>query len=120
MGLARAFFQAGAVAVVGSLWPLRDEEAAGLVEDMAVHLGRGASVSAALAAARRGRIKAGAPGASWAGLVVLGDGDFVPLPGGAPSDRTTMILAALTAALLLLGAAILIHHARRHRPPLNS
>jgi len=28
MGLARAFFEAGSRAVVGSLWPLRDDETA--------------------------------------------------------------------------------------------
>ena len=28
------------------------------------------------------RIAAGAPAYAWAGLVVLGDGDLVPLPGG--------------------------------------
>ncbi len=120
MGLARAFFQAGAVAVVGSLWPLRDEEAAALVEDMSAHLAGGASISAALAAARRGRIKAGAPAAAWAGLVVLGDGGFVPLPGGVPSAGRTSTFAALVAVLVLLGCGLLIHHARRHRSTLNS
>lgn len=115
MGLARAFFQAGAVAVVGSLWPLRDDEAAGLVEEMADHLGSGASISAALAAARRERIKEGAPAASWAGLVVLGEGDFVPLPGGAASTGSAPSFVALTAALILLGGALLIRQARRRR-----
>jgi CHAT domain-containing protein len=120
MGLARAFFQAGAVAVVGSLWPLRDQEAAALVEDMSVHLARGASISAALAAARRGRIKAGAPAASWAGLVVLGDGGFVPLPGGVPSAGRTGTFAAFASLLVLLGGGLLIRHARRRRSTLNS
>jgi CHAT domain-containing protein len=120
MGLARAFFQAGAVAVVGSLWPLRDEEAAGLVEDMAAHLARGASISAALAAARRGKIKAGAPAASWAGLVVLGDGDFVPLPGGRAAAGVSPTLATLIAVLVLLGGGLLVRNARRHRPTSNS
>ncbi len=120
LGLARAFFQAGAVAVVGSLWPLRDQEAAALVEDMAAHLGSGASISAALAAARRSRIKAGAPAASWAGLVVLGDGGFVPLPGGVPSAGRTAAFAALVAVLVLLGGGLLIRHARRRRATLNA
>jgi len=115
MGLARAFFQAGAVAVVGSLWPLRDEEAAILGEEMAAHLGHGASISAALAAARRGRIRAGAPAASWAGLVVLGDGAFVPLPGGEAAIGSVPVFAALTAALILLGGVVLIHHHRTRR-----
>ncbi|HKQ18799.1 MAG TPA: CHAT domain-containing protein, partial [Candidatus Eisenbacteria bacterium] len=72
MGLARAFFQAGAVGVVGGLWPLRDQEAARLVDDMAAGLGRGASIGTALAGARRAAIREGSPASAWAGLVVLG------------------------------------------------
>jgi CHAT domain-containing protein len=44
VGLARAFFQAGARAVVGSLWPLRDDEAALLVRDFGGELARGTSL----------------------------------------------------------------------------
>ena len=82
MSLARAFFQAGAHTVVASLWRLRDDEAAGFFDRFYRHLGRGRSVAAALHAAQRGMIRDGAPAAAWAGLVVLGDGDLVPLPGG--------------------------------------
>jgi CHAT domain-containing protein len=115
MGLARAFFQAGAVAVVGSLWPLRDEDAERLVDQTAVHLGGGASISAALAAARRDSIRAGAPAAAWAGLVVLGNGDFVPLPGGRSSNSMTTFFTVLTVALVLLGGALLVR--RVSAPP---
>jgi len=82
MSLARAFFQAGAHTVVASLWRLRDDEAADFFDRFYGHLGRGASVSGALQAAQRDLIAAGAPAAAWAGIVVLGDGDVVPLPGG--------------------------------------
>ena len=82
LGLARAFFQAGARAVVGSLWPLRDDEAASLVRDFSRHLGEGRSVGAALAQAREDRIAAGDPAAGWAGLVLIGDAEAVPVPGG--------------------------------------
>jgi len=82
MSLARAFFQAGAHTVVASLWRLRDDEAADFFDRFYRHLGRGRSVAAALQAAQRDMIKEGAPAAAWAGLVVLGDGDLVPLPGG--------------------------------------
>jgi hypothetical protein len=84
MGLARAFFQAGAHTVVASLWPLRDDDGAALFDRFYAHLGDGLSVSRALRAAQRDRIAAGAPSYAWAGLVVLGDGDLVPLPGGTP------------------------------------
>jgi CHAT domain-containing protein len=105
LGLARAFFQAGARVVVGSLWPLRDDEAAGLVEDLAEGLGRGQSVGAALAEVRRRRIAEGAPTAAWAGLVVLGDADLVPLPGGRPSRPWAWLLA--TGALAFLALLVL-------------
>jgi CHAT domain-containing protein/tetratricopeptide (TPR) repeat protein len=82
MSLARAFFQAGAHTVVASLWRLRDDEAADFFDRFYRHLGKGRSVAAALQAAQRDMIKEGAPAAAWAGLVVLGDGDLVPLPGG--------------------------------------
>jgi CHAT domain-containing protein len=106
MGLARSFFQAGAVGVVGSLWPLRDQEGAALVDAMAVRLGRGASVGEALAGARRAAIRAGAPAADWAGLVVLGDGDYVPLPGGRVPSRRVSFFAAIAVMLALAGIGL--------------
>jgi len=82
MSLARAFFQAGAHTVVASLWRLRDDEAANFFDRFYKHLGHGRSVAAAAQAARQDLIAKGAPAAAWAGIVVLGDGDLVPLPGG--------------------------------------
>ena len=82
LSLARPFFQAGANAVVGSLWPLRDDEAAQLFEAFYRHLARGKSLEAALAAAQADLIAEGAPAAAWSGLAVLGDGSLVPVPGG--------------------------------------
>jgi len=82
MSLARAFFQAGAHTVVASLWRLRDDEAADFFDRFYRHLGRGISVAAALRAAQSDMIAEGFPAAAWAGIVVLGDGDIVPLPGG--------------------------------------
>lgn len=104
MSLARAFFQAGAHTVVASLWPLRDDEAALFFDRFYDHLGDGLSVAAALHAAQRDRIEAGAPAAAWAGIVVLGDGDVVPLPGGRKRNPLPWALAGT--ALLLLGAGV--------------
>lgn len=115
LGLARAFFQAGAVGVVGGLWPLRDREAAALMDDVADRLGRGASIGTALAGARRAAIESGAPPSAWAGLVVLGDGDFVPLPGGRTPGSPRWPLAAAAVVLILAGAAFLVAR-RRARP----
>ena len=109
MGLARAFFQAGAHAVVASLWPLRDDEAEALFSSFYRHLGRGESLAAALRAAQIERIRAGAPAAAWAGLVVLGDGELVP---ARPRPAERWIAAAVLAAMAA-GAAV---YATRRRP----
>ncbi len=107
MGLARSFFQAGAHAVLGSLWPVRDDEAALLFERFYAHLADRQSVAEALASAQRDRFAAGAPPAAWAGFVVLGDGDLVPLPDGPKHSWQGPALAAgaCLLACLALGAA---------------
>ncbi len=101
MSLARAFFQAGAKAVVASLWPLRDDEAARLMERFASHLADGADVATALAEAKRDRRAAGAPAAAWAGMVALGDGATTPLPGGRQTYLWWWVAAALSGLLVL-------------------
>jgi CHAT domain-containing protein/tetratricopeptide (TPR) repeat protein len=104
MSLAHAFFQAGARAVVASLWPLRDDEAAAFFDPFYRELGAGQSVAAALAAARRARIRAGAPAAAWAGIVVFGDGGVAPLSAGTgpPAALGPLWVLAVTAALLVV------------------
>ena len=67
LGLARGFFVAGARTVVGSLWPLRDDDAEALFREFYRELRDGASVATALTQARRARIQAGVPPAAWAG-----------------------------------------------------
>ncbi len=115
MSLARAFFQAGAHTVVASLWRLRDDEAADLFERFYHHLGRGTSVAAALHAAQRDLIAESVPAAAWAGVVVLGDGDVVPLPGGRKEWDLPVWSWVLAAVILLLGVALYAAR-RRHRP----
>src|SRR5262245_33280483 len=113
MSLARAFFQAGAHTVVASLWRLRDDEAADLFDRFYRHLGRGASVAAALRSAQRELIAQGAPTAAWAGLVVLGDGDIVPLPGGRKGWDVPLWSWGLAAGVLLFGAGLVWQRRRR-------
>jgi len=112
MGLARAFFQAGARTVVGSLWTLRDDEAEAAFRSFYRHVGDGLSVEEALAAAQRGRRRAGAPAAAWAGLVILGDGRAIPFPGGRPRASA---LAPMALALGFLGAVGTLFWLRRRR-----
>jgi CHAT domain-containing protein/tetratricopeptide (TPR) repeat protein len=108
MGIARAFFQAGAHTVVASLWPLRDDDGAALFDRFYVHLGEGQSVAAALHAAQRDRLAGGAPAYAWAGLMVMGDGDLVPLPGGRRGpDFNPWIFAAASLGVLLLALLVL-------------
>jgi CHAT domain-containing protein/tetratricopeptide (TPR) repeat protein len=112
LSLARPFLVAGAQAVIGSLWQLRDDEAALLLSDFYRHLGEGKSLAEGLAAARSDRLHAGAPAAAWAGLVLLGDGSFVPFPGGRPARNPWQLPAAL---LLLAGLASSLAFLQRRR-----
>jgi CHAT domain-containing protein len=116
LSLSRSFFQAGAVAVVGSLWPLRDEETSRMMKSFAGHLGKGLSVGAAMAAARADIKATGAPTQAWAGLVVLGDGDFVPLPGGRKRSSPVIgwAMAGLAAAVLAWLLARRLPALRKH------
>ncbi len=96
--LARAFLQAGAGAVLASLWPLEDEEASIVFSSFANELGRGRSVAGALSSAQRAAIDAGMPTASWAGLVILGDGDLSPISAGVPRIRAWILIGFAGAA----------------------
>ena len=108
MGLARGFFQAGAHGVVGSLWPLRDDDAARFFDRFYAHLAEGHSASEALRRAQQDRIADGAPAEAWAGIVLMGDGQLTPL---APRPFPWLPLAGG----LLLAAAAAWGARRRHR-----
>ena len=112
LGLARSFFHAGARTVVGSLWPVRDDEAAEMVTAVYTRLADGASVAAAVAGARQELAAAGAPAAAWAGWTVLGDGDAVPFPGGVPGGIPWLPLGL---GLAVVGAGAWGFGARRKR-----
>lgn len=107
IGLAHAFFRAGARAVVGSLWPQRDDEAAALMGEMASRLGSGRRVAGALAGAQRAMLGRGAPASAWAGFVVMGDGDAVPIPER-PGDILRRGPVAWAGLVLVLIATVLI------------
>ena len=113
MSLARAFFAARARAVVGTRWPIRDEDAATLFESFYRHLGRGASLSSALMHARMEAIADGLPARAWAALVLIGDGSMQPFPD-APARRTPMPWTlALAIAVSLVGTMRVLVASRR-------
>jgi len=82
LSLARSFLEGGARAVIGSLWPVEDEEAADFLGHVYSHLGHGDTLARALARAQREALSAGVPAAAWAGWTVLGDGGAVVAPDG--------------------------------------
>jgi tetratricopeptide (TPR) repeat protein len=114
LSLARSFFEAGAHAVIGSRWPLRDADAAQLFDMFYRHLTRGASLSEALKATQDEARAAGHPAAAWASLVLLGNGDLRPFAGVRParSPIPTMITVAFTLAI-----AVGVLYSRRRRYP---
>ena len=113
LSLARAFFQAGATTVVGSLWRLRDDEAAAFFDRFYHHLAAGETVSSAMATAQNDLIRAGKPAAAWAGLTVLGDGTAViARPRPATPWWALALLAVSTAVALALGVLGLRHLSR--------
>ncbi len=102
-GLGRAFLHAGARTVVASNWPLRDDDAAALFDAFSSGLQRGASVAAALSDAQRQLRTEGLPPAAWAGVFVLGDGDYAPFTGSQSPAKWWLWLIWLPAATLLAG-----------------
>jgi len=103
--LARAFLEGGAGAVLASLWPLEDEQAASLFGDLSRELGRGRRVSDALRRAQRHAVDRGMPVEAWAGVIVLGDGDLAPLPAGGVRGARSLLAAMIV--LMLLGALLI-------------
>jgi tetratricopeptide (TPR) repeat protein len=112
LSLARAFFSAGARGVVATRWPLRDDDAAFMMEHFYQALAAGQNVAGALRQARRDAIDAGLPAAAWAGFAALGDGlqqPLTPRPGRA-SDRRSVV-----AVVVIVTIAIAVGWQRRRR-----
>lgn len=103
--LARAFFEGGARAVVGSLWKLEDKATAEFFDDFYRHLARGISLSEALHRAQKDQIDRGVPPSVWAGIVVIGDGSLVPVPSRKGRQEPFWPIA-LAVVLLLVAVAV--------------
>ena len=117
LSLARAFFAAGAATVIGSRWPIRDEEAAAMFDRFYAHVAGGASVSEALKRAKTDAIAAERPARAWASLVLVGSGALPPLPRRPPCSAagTFTPVAPMVAGASLLLAALAWAVVRRSR-----
>jgi CHAT domain-containing protein len=110
MSLARAFFAAGARAVVATRWPLRDDDAAFLIEHFYEGLAEGRTVAAALRHARHDALAARLPAAAWAGIAVLGDGGQQPLtPEPARRAFPAWAYTLVIAAVIVIAVASTMH-----------
>jgi CHAT domain-containing protein len=103
LSLARAFFAGGARGVVATRWPLRDDDAAFMMERFYQALGAGQSVSTALRQARHEAIEAGLPAAAWAGIAALGDGELRPITPRPKRGALRYWVAAIVGLLIGVG-----------------
>lgn len=115
LSLARAFFAAGAQAVIGTNWPIRDEDAALLFDAFYSKLAGGASLSEALAHAKVEAMSNGRPAATWASLVLLGDGAYRPFPGGRRQPPRPIWPVAAAVALSLAALIAVAGYSRTRR-----
>jgi CHAT domain-containing protein len=100
LSLARAFFAAGAGVVVATRWPLRDDDAAFLMERFYRALRAGEDVGGALRRARGDAVAAGFPAGAWASVAVLGNGRHQPFHRQPDSTRWPWVVGiAVTLAL---------------------
>lgn len=106
MSLSRAFAAAGSAAVIGSLWPVRDDDAEAFFAVFYDHLAAGETASAAFSAAQRERLEDGAPAQAWAGFVLSGHGDWrlPPGPQNGSGSGGFPVIFGIAAGILLLAA----------------
>lgn len=109
MSLARAFLEAGAGSVVGSLWAVRDEAAADFMQRFYRSLSNGTPRGEALRAAKIEMMQKGAPVEDWAAFVLSGDG-LSPLT---PYWSWSELLAGAAALLAAAGLALSSRLARK-------
>ncbi len=104
-GLGQAFLRQGATAVVGTLWPIRDDQARIFFEAIYADLAGGGSVSGAVMRAQHDAAARGAPPQLWASVVVLGDGSLRLAPAAPPAEDPSNPRAPWSWAILAIGVA---------------
>lgn len=102
LSLARAFQLAGASAVVASLWPIRDNQAADFFEAFYRYLGAGNSITRALSLSQSELRDLGYPPQAYEGYIVVGDGQTRFTPQTRPGlPRWSMVMLPLFAVGLV-------------------
>ena len=107
LGLARAFFHAGAETVIATLWPVRDDEAERFVGDVSAEIARGASIGDAMDEVRRAWIARDEPTVSWAGFVLMGNAGATLEPSDSVLARVG-VLPIVAGGILLVGLVVWI------------
>ncbi len=114
MSLARVFLEAGASAVIGTRWPLQDDEGEWLFGRLYSSLADGMDVATALREVKREAVAVGMPAAGWAGLVLIGDGaKTLRLEESASGWQKPRLLIGAGTVLALLTVAVLWANRRR-------
>jgi CHAT domain-containing protein/Tfp pilus assembly protein PilF len=119
VGIARAFFYAGATAVTASLWNVGDASTATLMAEYYARIGAGEPVDRALALAKRAMLANGGREAHpyyWAPFIVMGHAR-VALDLPAASSPAARLMAAGVAALFVLMLAARAARRRAPTPP---
>jgi CHAT domain-containing protein len=117
IGLTRAFFYAGARAIVASLWDVEDEATSRLMQQFYRNIRDGEPIDVALQHAKLSFIKAGGHAARpfvWASFVVSGQARAkVDVPPPTPLQRFAASFAAQAGAAAIAGLIIALLFARR-------
>jgi hypothetical protein len=108
LGLARAFFQAGADTVIATLWPVRDAEAGRFMFDVSGEVSRGRTIGDAFDEVQRAWIARGEPTDSWAGFVLMGDTRATLVPAAGRPGFDPALVATAVIMLVALAAALVI------------
>lgn len=118
--LAAAFLHAGAGAVVGTLWPVRDADARRFADFFYRELAAGSTAGDALARAQRTLRERGEPTTNWGAYVLYGDARLsLPAAERAASGVSSMagwIALVIFAVGVVGGASALIVRGRRKKP----
>lgn len=112
-GLTAPLLQAGARAVLATLWPVRDQATGSLMRNFYTGLAGGRSASDALREAKLAAMRRGAPASEWAAFTLVGD-PLVQVPLRPPrSGWQWSAGAAAVGALLALGYGAVMRRRRR-------